>query len=182
MQKRITLITGTPGIGKTTVIMRVAEVLKARGKLVGGMTSKEQRDGEIRKGFLIQDVSNGNKGWLASVNQSDGPRVGKYRVNLNDLESIGVKAIQEATKSADVIIIDEIGPMELRSLAFKKAVQEALDSRKPVIATIRFKAVDEFVTSIKNRPDSELIEVNFHNRNGLHNLITEKITKTHQGD
>jgi nucleoside-triphosphatase len=182
MQKRLTLITGAPGIGKTTVIMRVAEVLKAQGKLVGGMTSKEQRDGEVRKGFLIQDLSNGDQGWLASVNQPDGPRVGKYRVNLHDLENIGAKAIKEATKSADVIIIDEIGPMELRSLPFKKASQEALNSSKPVIATIHFKAADEFVTDIKNRSDAELIEVTFHNREGLHNLITEKITKTLKGD
>lgn len=182
MQKPITLITGTPGTGKTTIIMRVVEALKARGSRVGGMTSKEQREGDVRIGFLIQDVSTGKQGWLARVNQPSGPRVGKYRVNLDDLESLGAKAIREAVKSADVIAIDEIGPMELHSQPFKQAVQEAMDSGKPVIATIHFKATDAFVKAIKTRPDAELIEATFQNRDDLHNLITEKIIKILQGD
>lgn len=182
MKKPNTLITGMPGTGKTTIITRVAETLKARGNRVGGITSKEWREGEVRIGFLIQDVSTGKQGWLAHVNQPSGPQVGKYRVNMNDLENIGAKAIREATKSADVIIIDEIGPMELHSQAFRQAVQEALDSGKPVIATIHFKATDAFVKTIKTRPDAELIEVTFQNRGDLHNLIIEKITKILQGD
>lgn len=161
--------------------MRVADALKAKGYKIGGMTSKEQREGEARVGFLIQDESTGKQGWLAHVNQQNGPRIGKYGVNLGDLENIGAKAIREATKTADIIIIDEIGPMELHSQAFRQAVQEAMDSSKPIIATIHYKATDAFVRSIKTRPDSELIEVTLQNRANLHNLIIEKITRILQG-
>jgi nucleoside-triphosphatase len=181
MQKTITLITGTPGTGKTTIITRVADALKAQGIRVGGMTSREQRKGEARVGFLVQDIATGKQGWLAHVNQHDGPRIGKYRVNMGNLEDIGAKAIREATQSVDVIVIDEIGPMELYSQAFKQAVQEAMDSGKPVIATIRYKATDAFVKAIKARPDAELIEVTLQNRANLHNLIIAKITKILQG-
>jgi nucleoside-triphosphatase len=181
MQKSITLITGAPSIGKTTIIMRVTEALKARGVKTGGMTTKEHREGEARVGFLIQDVFTGKQGWLAHVNQANGPRIGKYRVNLGDLEDIGAKAIRDATRSADIIVIDEIGPMELHSQAFRQAVQEVMSAGKPVIATVHFKATDEFVKAIKARTDTELIEVTLQNRANLHNLIIEKITTILQG-
>jgi nucleoside-triphosphatase len=182
MQKHITLVTGVPGTGKTTVIMRVADAFKAKGYKIGGMTTKEHREGEARVGFLIQDISTGEQGWLAHVNQQNGPRIGKYRVNLDDLENIGAKAIHEATETADVIIIDEIGPMELNSQTFREAVQEAIDSSKPVIATIHYKATNPFVKTIKARPDVVSFEVTPQNRANLHNLIIEKITKILQGD
>jgi nucleoside-triphosphatase len=181
MQKPITLITGAPGTGKTTVIMRVTEVLKARGIKTGGMTTKEQREGEVRVDFLIQDVSTGRQGWLAHVDQPNGPRIGKYRVNLSDLEDIGAKAIRDAIRAADTIVIDEIGPMELHSQAFKQAVQEAMSVGKPVIATVHSEATDAFVKAIKERTDAELIEVTLRNRADLHNLIIEKITRILQG-
>jgi len=181
MQKTITLITGMPGTGKTTIIMRVTAALEAQGIKVGGMTTKEQRKDEARVGFLIEDIATNKQGWLAHVNQQNGPRVGKYRVNLSDLEGIGAKAIQEATKTADAIAIDEIGPMELHSQAFREAVQEAIYSGKPVIATIHYKTTDPFVKAIKARPDAELIEVTLQNRDNLHNLIIDKLTRILQG-
>jgi len=182
MQKRITLITGAPGTGKTTLITRVVDVLRAKGVRIGGMTSKEQRQGETRVGFLIQDVSTGKQGWLAHINQKSGPRIGKYRVNLNDLENMGATAIREATRTANVVIIDEIGPMELTSEAFKSAIQEAMDSDKPVIATVHYRATDVLIQSIKARPDAELIEITIQNRAELHKIIIEKITRIIQGD
>jgi nucleoside-triphosphatase len=182
MQKPIILITGMPGTGKTTTVMRVTEALKARGLKTGGMTTREQREDTARVGFSIQDMFTGKQGWLAHVNQPNGPRIGKYRVNLRDLEDIGAKAIRDAAGTADIIIIDEIGPMELNSQTFKQAVKEAMDSGKPVTATIHYKAKDEFVKAIKARPDAELIEVTLQNRANLHNLIIEKIMRILQGD
>jgi nucleoside-triphosphatase len=180
--KHIILVTGAPGTGKTTVITKVAEALKAQGYRTGGMTTKEKRQGEARVGFQILDLATQKQGWLAHVNQLNGPRIGKYQVNLNGLDSIGASAIQEGIKTADVIVIDEIGPMELYSQIFKQAVQQAIDSAKPVIATIHYKATDAFVKNIKTRSDAELCEVTMENRNVLHNLIIEKINKILQGN
>ncbi len=177
MQNHAALITGTPGVGKTTVIMKVAEALKSLGYQVGGMTTEEKREGGTRIGFQILNLRTQKRGWLAHVNQPNGPRIGKYRVNLNDLENIGTDAIQNAIQTADVIVIDEIGLMELSSQAFKQAVLVALGSGKPVIATIHYKATNALIRNIKTRPDAEVFEVTMENRNTVHNLIIEKITK-----
>jgi nucleoside-triphosphatase len=181
MQKTVILLTGMPGTGKTTLIMQVTEALKAHGINIGGMVTKEQREGGARVGFIVQDVSTGKQGWLAHVNQPNGPRVGKYRVNMGDLEDIGAKAIRDAIIAGDAIVIDEIGPMELHSQVFRQAVQDAIMSGKAVIATIHYKATDALVKAIKMRPDVELVEVTFQNRANLHNIIIEKITRILRG-
>jgi nucleoside-triphosphatase len=177
LTKRVILITGRPGTGKTTVIMKTAEALKTKGITVGGMTTKEKREGDARVGFQILDLSTQRQGWLAHVNQPDGPRIGKYRVNMRDLAEIGANAITNAVKTSDTIVIDEIGPMELCSQTFKQAVFEAMDCKKPVVATIHYNATDPLVRQIKAREDAEIFEVTLENRNNLHNVIIEKVTK-----
>jgi nucleoside-triphosphatase len=88
------------------------------------MFSREVREGDSRVGFEVVDVANAKVGWLAHVNQQGGPQVGKYHVNLGDLEAVGVKAIAEATEKQDVVVVDEVGPMELFSEKFKQATRE----------------------------------------------------------
>jgi len=175
--KRLFFITGPPGIGKTTVLLRAADALKAKGYNVMGMTSREAREGDNRVGFEITDYSTGQKGWLAHVNQPVGPQVSRYRVNLEDLNNIGAKAIHDAVKNAQVIIIDEIGPMELFSPHFKEAVRQALNSQKPTIGTIHLRAQDPLIQTIRAREDAEILEVTYQNRQSLHNLIIEKVTQ-----
>ncbi len=92
------LLTGQPGTGKTTVLVNVVSVLRGIGVSVGGMFSREKRVNGVREGFEIVDVGNAKVGCLAHINQKVGPTVGKYRVNLADLESIGVAAIIRAVE------------------------------------------------------------------------------------
>jgi len=91
LPKRILLLTGAPGIGKTTIIIKTTEDLKVEGVSVGGMISKDAREGNTRVCFEIIDLINGKHGWLAHINQRSGPRVGKYRVNMGNFESIGAR-------------------------------------------------------------------------------------------
>lgn len=175
--KRLFFITGRPGIGKTTVLLRATDALKAEGYRVMGMISREAREKGNRVGFEIVDLSTGQKGWLAHVHQPVGPQVSKYRVNLEDLNNIGAKSIRDAVTEAQIIIIDEIGPMELFSSQFKGAVSEALNSSKAVLGTIHLKARDPLIQTIKDRKEAEIFEVNYENRQSLHKLIIEKITQ-----
>jgi len=172
--KRLFFITGRPGIGKTTVLLNAANELKNKGYSVGGMLSREVRKGGTRIGFEIVDFDTGQRGWLAHVNQLTGPQVSKYRVNLHDLDQIGVKAVQTALKDAEVVIVDEIGPMELFSPAFKQVIEDAIDSQKLVLGVIHHSARDPIIGSIKKRNDTEIVEVTMENRQQLHNLLIQK--------
>ncbi len=169
--KRLLFVTGRSGIGKTTVLLNAAEELKAIGYIVGGMMSREVRQNGSRVGFEIVDFKTGEKGWLAHINQPDGPQVGKYKVNQEDLDSIGVRAIQTALRDADVVIIDEIGPMELFSQAFKQAVIDATKSSKLILGVVHQSARDSIIESLKNRDDTLIVTATFANRNDLHNIL-----------
>jgi nucleoside-triphosphatase len=173
--KRLILITGQPSIGKTTILFRTASALKSKGYKIGGMVSCEVREGGARVGFEIVDLETVQKGWLAHVNQPTGPKLGKYRVNLSDLNAIGASSILHAVADANVVVVDEIGPMELFSPAFKEAVSIAIESEKPVIGTIHYRARDPLINAIKAREDAEILEVTRENREQLHNLIIDKV-------
>ena len=174
MKKRLLLLTGSPGVGKTTVLLRVVECLKAKGYSVGGMLSREVRSDRTRVGFEILDLGSGSWGWLAHVNQKSGPSVGKYRVNLEDLDNIGANAIVNAAENFDVVVIDEIGPMELFSEKFKEAVRRAVEGGKLVVGVVHWKARDRLIEEVKNREDTEVFVVTYENRNKLHQTIIEK--------
>ncbi len=170
-------LTGPPRVGKTTVVLRVIEELKRRGVKVGGMISQEIRERGIRVGFKIVDLNSGREGILAHVNRKKGPRVGKYRVCLEDLENLGARAILNACKAADLIVIDEVGPMELYSEAFKRAVLEALSGNKTVLGTIHYRARTSFTEAIRRRENVKIIEVTYGNRERLPKAIVEEILK-----
>jgi len=172
--KRILLLTGSPGVGKTSVLLRIVESLKARGCSVGGMVSGEVRVVRDRVGFEILDLNTGKKGWLAHVAQRQGPQVGRYRVNLEDLESIGVEAIANAVTSSDVIVIDEIGPMELHSQKFREAIMKAAEGPKLLVGVVHWKATDVLITRMKTRNDAEVYLVTLENRENLYALVLKK--------
>jgi nucleoside-triphosphatase len=168
-------VTGSPGVGKTTLLLRVVEALKVRGCTIGGMISREVRLYGTRVGFEILDLADSDKhGWLAHVNQKTGPQVGKYRVNLEDLNNVGVEAVLKAVRECDVVAIDEIGPMELFSEKFKRAVLEAVESGKLVIAVVHWKARDKLIEAVKKREDAEIFTVTLENRSELHKTVVKK--------
>lgn len=174
MPKRVLLITGSPGIGKTTTLMKTVEMLKGRGYNVGGMISREVREAGKRVGFEILDLGSGKRGWLAHVNQKTGPSVGKYRVNLEDIDNIGALAIVEGTENCDIVAIDEIGPMELFSEKFRNAFRQALASTKTVIAVIHLRAQDKLIKEAKNMKNTETFTVTAENREQLSQTLAEK--------
>jgi len=171
LQKRIFLLTGSPGVGKTTLLLKVVDALRAKGYSVGGTLSREVRSAGTRIGFEILDLQSGKSGWLAHINQKIGPKVGKYRVNMEDLEKVGVEAILKAVRECDVIAIDEIGPMELFSEKFRNAVKEAVESGKLVVGVVHWKARDKIIDYVKKRQDTEIFTVTFENRDGLHGTL-----------
>jgi len=166
-------ITGKPKVGKSTVIKEVIMRLKAEGIAVGGMLTSEIHEGGRRIGFSIEDINSGVKGILAHVRQR-GPKVGKYGVNLADLDSIGAHSITTvlARPEPRIIIIDEIGPMELKSRKFIEAVENAMKSEKHLIVSVHQRSDHELVRLIKST--FEIVEVTEKNRNELATILMKR--------
>jgi nucleoside-triphosphatase len=174
LKKRILLLTGSPGIGKTSILLRIVEALKAKGYGVGGMISREVRVEGGRVGFEILDLKTGRKGWLAHVTQKEGPQVGRYRVNLTDLDGIGVEAITNAVADSDVVAIDEIGPMELHSRKFLEALTKAVESRKLIVGVVHQRASGNLMTELKSRDDAEVFIVKLENRGKMDKQLSKE--------
>ena len=170
------LLTGRPGCGKTTLIKRVVNNLSRRA---GGFYTEEIREGGVRVGFKLVTLA-GREAVFAHVNFKTLERVGKYGLDLSALGTVGVDAVREAVRRGQLIVIDEIGPMEIRSLIFRDAVNEALNSQVPVIATIFARSLP-FTDAIKSRPDVTLIEVRPDNRERLVSKLSGRIQALNPG-
>jgi len=170
MPQKNVLITGPPGAGKTTVIQKVAEAL---GEREGGFYTTELKVGGQRTGFNINTL-NGKTAPLAVVRGGVGPRVGRYVVNLVGIDQVAVPSILHAISDAKVVMIDEIGKMELYSVAFRNAVHRAFSAPGPVVATI-MERQNEFCDEIKRRPDVVLLHVSLENRDEMPGMVLERL-------
>ncbi|MCK5258767.1 MAG: hypothetical protein KAJ69_04545, partial [Thermoplasmatales archaeon] len=133
---------------------------------------------EKRVGFYIRDWQTGEKEVFAHVDFDSKDKVGDYGVDLSILEKIGVSAIEKAIADTDVdiIIIDEIGKMEMLSERFCEVVIEALDSDKPIMVTLHKKSRTPLLQDVRRRDDIRILEVTPVNKNLLPYKL-EKIMK-----
>jgi nucleoside-triphosphatase len=155
-------LTGRPGSGKTTLIKRVVDELALPAD---GFYTEEIRQRDERVGFKIMTLE-GKEAVLAHVDFKTAQRVGKYGLDLSGLETIGIEALRTAMRTGKLIVIDEIGPMEIRSAIFRDAVTEALDSGAPILGTISARLFP-FTDALKRRRDVTVIEVRANNRKQL---------------
>jgi len=173
----IWLVTGPPGVGKSTLVSRVTLKLKSRGVIIGGCTTGEKRTGGVRVGFEVKDLTNGTTGELASTSGKLGPRVGKYRVNLSDLSSVGAKGLSDAAEVSELVVIDEVGPMELVSPDFRRAVRKCIDSGKPILAVVHERLEDDLLAELRSKA-KELVELDANNRDDATDEIAAEIAAT----
>ncbi len=134
------------------------------------MVSADIRVKGERVGFEIRDIATGRQGILAHK-EGSGPRVGSYHVNLADLNNIGVTAIRNALNS-ELVVIDEIAPMEFKSPEFIRAVEEALDSDKNMLVVLHQKSSHPLAERI--RREFRVYTVTHENRERLVSEIAGK--------
>lgn len=175
--ERVLLITGDPGTGKTTMIARIIYRVKSEGFTVGGIITKEVRKDGERTGFEILDLSSLKKGILASITQKHGPKVGRYKVNLKDLAEIGAKAIEHALSNSDLVICDEIGPMELFSPELRRVFKQLLTTSKPILGSVHKRVVDPLVDEIKASPEVEVMELTPENVETAEKDLTQRVVQ-----
>ena len=125
MVKKNLLVTGLPGVGKTTLIKKLSEALKDFHPV--GFYTEEIREEGVRKGFELISLD-GKKGLLSHKNIRSPYKVGQYKVDIKGFEDF-IDSISFFNPLTHLIIIDEIGKMECLSSQFKKLLKEILDSR-----------------------------------------------------
>jgi nucleoside-triphosphatase len=168
----IIVLTGAPGVGKTTAVIRVARALKERGVKVGGIVSKELRINNMRVGFEFIDLTTNDRNVLASIT-GNGPKVGKYFVNIAGC-SFAAERLTNAVRNSDVIICDEIGPMELKSREFIDSVKNLLEVDKKVIVVVHQKLQHLLTNEFRNK-SSLLINLDLKNREKVNEILLDRL-------
>ncbi len=152
--KQVYLLTGRPGTGKTSLIKQVAAQMKGKA---GGFYTEEIRIKGVREGFRLVTLD-GEETILAHVNIHSPYRVSKYGVDIDGLERVGVPALHKAAQQCDLVIIDEIGKMELFSAHFRETVSQMIGNGKRILGTIMLNP-NPWADAIKRQPQVNLITV-----------------------
>jgi len=155
------LLTGLPGCGKSTIIEKIVQRINLG---CTGFFTREMREKGRRVGFSIATLD-GRRGIMAHMDIRGRYRVGKYGVNLQDIDTIAVPSMVPENDHV-VVVIDEVGKMECLSAMFRQTLVRVLDSPNTVVGSIALKG-DAFINTIKERPDTRLILVSEKNRDAL---------------
>ena len=164
------LLEGRPGSGKTTAAARLVELLRAEGVRVTGFLTREVRDGDRRVGFAVETLD-GRRGMLAHARLRGSPRVGRYGIRLDDLERLAIPALEVG---ADVVVVDELGKMELASVAFRDAVTALCERPVAVVATVHTRP-DPFTDALKRRPSVAVMRLTRDNRDEVPIAIASRL-------
>jgi nucleoside-triphosphatase len=169
------LLEGRPGSGKSTVAARLADFLRERGVSVSGFVTHELRERGRRVGFEVETLD-GARSKLAHVDFAGPPRIGKYGVDLAAFERVALPSL-EPPRAGGVVVIDELGKMELASEAFRDAVSRLFETTADIVATVHvFRHA--FTDALKRRPDVELVRVTKASRDELPRRLAEKLPGT----
>jgi len=168
-------ITGMPSVGKTHTLMKIIGSLEKSGYSVQGMITKPVIKKKEHVGFYVIDWTTKEKEIFAHVDFENKEKVGEFGVDVAALDKIGIPAVEKAINDneVDIIIIDEIGKMEMLSERFCEVVIEALDSDKPILITLHKKSRTPLLQDVRRRDDIRILEVTPVNRN----LLPYKIEK-----
>jgi nucleoside-triphosphatase len=166
------LMTGLPGCGKTTAIMKIVGNLDQ--KEVAGFYTQEIRRNNTRKGFRWTRLD-GAGGVLAHTDIKGPARVGKYGVDVKGFEEYVVPVLDTNQTDAQLFVIDEIGRMECFSENFVAAIRELFQSDRSVLATVARKGAG-LISEVKNHPGTRLFNLTRQNRTEVIAEISEILT------
>ena len=167
------LLEGRPGSGKTTVAVRLVDVLRERGVAVTGFVTHELRERGRRVGFEVETFS-GRRATLAHTSFSGPPRVGKYGVDVDAFETVALAALEQPPRGG-LVVIDELGKMELASEPFRSAVSKIFETDASIVATVHVFA-HPLTDGLKHRADVERIRVTHASRDDLPLQVAERLS------
>lgn len=163
------LVTGEPGSGKTTLVRQVVSTMHMRAS---GFYTEDLRDRGVREAFRVVTLD-GATALLAATELPGEVRVSKYGVDLRELERVAIPALRAAMERGHVLVIDEIGRMQLFSRAFRHTVLEALQAGHPIIGTI-MAGRNPYAERIRQHPNVQLLRLTAANRQDILTLLRQK--------
>ena len=166
------LLTGPPGCGKTTAVVKIISGLDARR--IAGFCTEEIREAGKRKGFGWRRLD-GRTGILAHVDIRGPHRVSKYGVDIEGFDRDVVPVLDPGATHADLFVVDEIGKMECFSETFVEAVRRLLDSDKCVLATVARKG-GGFIREVKDHSSIRLFSLTAGNRSDVAEQVAAMLT------
>ncbi len=166
------VLTGPPGCGKTTAVVKIVDALDKRLRMAGFYT-EEIRAAGTRKGFRWQRLD-GRTGTLAHVAIKGPHRVSKYGVDIEGFEQDAVSVLDPTARGVDLFVVDEIGKMECFSGRFVEAIRRLLDSDRSVLATVAQKG-SGLIREVKSRPGIQLLHLSPANRNEVTRQVIETL-------
>jgi nucleoside-triphosphatase len=163
----VLLLTGAPGVGKSTIIQRVIAQLPERP---GGFFTREVRRNGVRVGFEIVTLD-GETALLATTDAHatfpNQRRLGRFIVNAEAVAQVAVPAMERAAERGALVIVDEIGPMEIFSERFCDAVRNLLDDDHCAVFGTIVARPHRFADDVKKHPRVRLVAVTRENRDEL---------------
>jgi len=168
------LISGPPASGKSTLISKMVDFLRKGGIKVGGIITPEIRENGIRMGFKVVNLMTLKESVFASINYESNYKVGRYFVDVELFESIAIDALEKAEKESEIIVIDEVGKMELFSKKFEEMVKRIFIGHKPVLAVIHRNYLNEY------RKYGKVYWLERDKWNEIYNSISSEIQKIFQ--
>jgi nucleoside-triphosphatase len=157
--KSIFLLTGPPGSGKTSLIKQAVAGLEIKA---GGFYTEDIKGQGVRQGFRLVTLD-GETAVLSHINIKSPHRVSKYGVDIESLDKVGVTAIERAARECQLVVIDEIGKMELLSARFREAVANIVNSGKRLLATIML-SPNPCADAMKSQSQAKLVNLTRSNR------------------
>jgi nucleoside-triphosphatase len=148
----------------------LSDLLREAGVPLSGFLTRELRETGRRVGFEIETFG-GERGLLAHVDIKGPPRVGRYGVDVEAFERLALKALEA---SGDVVLIDELGKMELASERFGEAVRELWERPLPIVATVQATR-HPFTDALKRKRGVSRIRLTAANRDRLPGEVAERL-------
>lgn len=158
------LITGPPRSGKSTLMVKLIEYFSKRQITVFGFLTPEVREGNNRIGFDLVDIKTKETEKLARKgNFNTKHHVGKYCVFIEKFEKFISNFEVIKFQQEDLIMIDEIGKMELFSKKFQEFIIKIFASNISIIATIGLTVKHSIKDHLLNLPDVKIFNLNSQN-------------------
>ena len=167
------LLTGHPGVGKTTLVKKIIE--RFSHLALTGFFTEEVRDKGSRVAFRAVAL-NGSSAIFAHRDFHTEPefRVGRYGVKTEVLETLVRAHLDPYRKAADLLIVDEIARMEVLSSSIKQALEAALDSECLLLGTVSLKGTG-FIKRVKNRKDVQVVKITRENRGAMEGQVCRRL-------